>query len=129
MNARVVFLLAILSTGSPSLRRVRHQNQLRRGDKLPYMAQSMDDASGRDAWEFSWRLLGTDILYQTVRFPVTRPLVTVADGDTLHDVPTASLRLMGEEYPPAAPCGGELRLLVTFPGRLLLTESGPLTVR
>jgi hypothetical protein len=91
---------------SLSLRRVRHQNQLRRGDKFPYMAQSMDDASGRDAWEFSWRLLGTDILYQTVRFPVTRPLVTVADGDNLHDVPTSSLKLMGEDYPLYTAAGG-----------------------
>ncbi len=91
---------------SPSLRRVRHQNQLRRGDKFPYMAQSMDDASGRDAWEFSWRLLGTDILYQTVRFPVTRPIVTVADGDTLHDVPAASLKLMGDDYPLYTADGG-----------------------
>ncbi len=91
---------------SLSLRRVRHQNQLRRGDKFPYMAQSMDDASGRDAWEFSWRLLGTDILYQTVRFPVTRPLVTVADGDNLHDVPTSSLKLLGDDYPLYTADGG-----------------------
>jgi hypothetical protein len=91
---------------SPSLRRVRHQNQMRRGDKFPYMAQSLDDASGRDAWEFSWRLLGTDMLYQTVRFPVTRPIVTVADGDTLHDVPAASLKLMGDDYPLYTADGG-----------------------
>jgi hypothetical protein len=91
---------------SPSLRRVRHQNQLRRGDKFPSMAQSLDDASGRDAWEFSWRVIGTDILYQAVRFPVTRPVVTVADGDTLHDVPTASLKLMGDDYPLYTPDGG-----------------------
>jgi len=91
---------------SPALRRVRHQNQLRRGDKFPSMAQSLDDASGRDAWEFSWRLLGTDVLYQTVRFPVTHPVVTVADGDNLHDVPTSSLKLMGEDYPLYTAAGG-----------------------
>ena len=84
---------------SLATRRVRHQNQMRRGDKFPYMAQSFDDASGRDAWEFHWRILGTDVLYQTVRFPVTRPVVTVAEGDSLHDVPTIDLKLMGDDYP------------------------------
>jgi hypothetical protein len=91
---------------SPALRRVRHQNQMRRGDKFPSMAQSLDDASGRDAWEFSWRTLGTDVLYQTVRFPVTRPVVTVADGEALREVPTANLKLMGDDYPLYTPDGG-----------------------
>jgi hypothetical protein len=91
---------------SLSTRRVRHQNQMRRGDKFPYMAQSFDDASGRDAWEFSWRVIGTDILYQSVRFPVTRPVVTVADGDTLRDVATTSLKLMGDDYPLYTADGG-----------------------
>lgn len=91
---------------SLATRRVRHQNQMRRGDKFPYMAQSFDDASGRDAWEFHWRILGTDILHHTVRFPVTRPTVTVADGDYLHDVPTTDIKLMGDEYPHYTAGGG-----------------------
>jgi hypothetical protein len=33
-------------------------------------------------------------------------LVTVADGDNLHDVPTASLKLMGEDYPLYTADGG-----------------------
>lgn len=91
---------------SLSTRRVRHQNQMRRSDKFPYMAQSFDDASGRDAWEFSWRILGTDVLRQTVRFPVTRQTVTIADGDTLYEIPSANLKLMGDEYPHYTADGG-----------------------
>ena len=62
---------------SSSLRRVRHQAPFRRQSKFPNMALTPDDAHGRDAWEFSWRIIGTDILYQTVRFPNTRPTVTL----------------------------------------------------
>src|SRR5262245_33139892 len=66
---------------SPALRRVRRQPQPRRGDKIAQGAESFDDIFGRDPWEFSWKLLGVDILYQTVRFPNTRPLVVLADAD------------------------------------------------
>ena len=45
------------------------------------MAQSFDDSSGRSAWEFAWRLVGTDVLYETVRFPLTRPRVVVTESD------------------------------------------------
>src|SRR6266545_5352790 len=54
---------------SSSLRRVRRMPQPRRDDRYPNSVQTMDDITGRDAWEFSWRLLGTDVLYETVRFP------------------------------------------------------------
>ena len=51
-------------------------------------------------------VIGTDILYQSVRFPVTRPVVTVADGDTLRDVSTTNLKLMGDDYPLYTADGG-----------------------
>lgn len=68
---------------------------------------TFDDASGRAAWEFSWKLLGTDILSETVRFPVTRPtvLVTQVDG-TFHEVATQDMTLMGADYPFYTPDGG-----------------------
>ncbi|MBI3301327.1 MAG: outer membrane lipoprotein-sorting protein [Deltaproteobacteria bacterium] len=92
---------------SPSLRRVRHQNQSRRGDRYPSMAQSLDDSSGRSAWEFAWRLIGTDVLYETVRFPLTRPRVVVTESDgSLREVATQDLKLMGTEYPFYTPDGG-----------------------
>ncbi len=92
---------------SPALRRVRRQPQPRRGDKLAQGAESFDDIFGRDPWEFSWNLLGVDTLYQTVRFPNTRPTVTLADPDgTLHDVPTNQLRMMGDAYPFYTADGG-----------------------
>ena len=53
----------------PAMRRVRRQPQPRRQDKFPGYAFAFDDFLNRDAWEFQWRLLGTDVLYETVRFP------------------------------------------------------------
>ncbi len=85
---------------SPSLRRVRRQPQPRRGDKLAQGAESFDDIFGRDPWEFSWKLIGADTLSQTVRFPNTRPTVTLGKSDgTLHDVATDQIKMMGDDYP------------------------------
>jgi hypothetical protein len=87
-------------TYAPSLRRVRRQPQPRRGERFPNNVQSFDDIVGRDAWEFSWRLLGTDVLYETVRFPNTRPHLTLASPDSQFiEVPTAQLKMMGDTYP------------------------------
>ncbi len=60
-------------TYAPSLRRVRRLPQPRRGERFPNSVQSFDDIVGRDAWEFSWKLLGTDVLQETVRLPNTGP--------------------------------------------------------
>ncbi len=92
---------------SDGLRRVRRQPAPRRGDKLAEGAESLDDVFGRDPWEFRWKLLGTDVLFETVRFPVTRPAVTLARPDgTFYTVSTRSLRPMGEAYPFYTPEGG-----------------------
>jgi hypothetical protein len=86
---------------SPTIRRVRHQTPSRRQDKFPNQAQTTDDSTGRDAWEFSWRFVGTDVLYKTVRFPVTRPTIVLGNGadGSLHEVKTHDLKLMGNAYP------------------------------
>ena len=85
---------------SEGLRRVRRQPSPRRGDKLAQGAEGLDDVFGRDPWEFHWELLGADVLFQTVRFPTTRPTVTLARPDgTFYPVAPKDLRLMGEEYP------------------------------
>lgn len=92
---------------SPALRRVRHQNSWRRNDRYPQMAMTLDDASGRSAWEYAWTLLGTDVLFETVRFPVTRPRVTITEADgTYREVITKELKLMGDNYPLYTPAGG-----------------------
>jgi hypothetical protein len=39
------------------------------------------------------------------------------------------MSLSALSFQSAAYCGGELRLLVTLVGQLLITEGGPLTVR
>jgi hypothetical protein len=92
---------------SPVLRRVRRFPQPRRQDRFPDQPMTFDDFLGRDAWEFTWRILGTDILSETVRFPAARDTITLASTDgALHDVPVKSLKLMGEEYPYYTPEGG-----------------------
>jgi hypothetical protein len=92
---------------SPALRRVRRQPQPRREDRLPNSASTFDDLIGRDAWEFKWRILGTDILYQTVRFPVTRQTATLTDDKGNYvEVPAKELKLMGNDYPLYTADGG-----------------------
>jgi hypothetical protein len=93
---------------SPSIRRVRHQASFRRQDKFPNQAQTMDDSMGRDAWEFSWRFVGTDVLHQTVRFPVTRPTMVLGNGadGSLHEVKTGEMKMMGSSYAHYTPDGG-----------------------
>jgi len=92
---------------SPSLRRIRRQPQPRREDRLPNSASTFDDLIGRDAWEFSWRILGTDILHQTVRFPVTRRTAVLTDEKGGYiDVSANDIKLMGNDYPLYTTDGG-----------------------
>lgn len=92
---------------SPILRRVRRFPQPRRQDRFPNQPITYDDFLGRDAWEFSWRILGTDVLSETVRFPSTRETITLLSPDgSFTDVPAASLKLMGDEYPYYTRDGG-----------------------
>ena len=92
---------------SPTLRRVRRFPQPRRQDKFPNQPVAYDDFLGRDAWEFSWRVIGTDVLYETARFPTTRRSITFRSTDgTFTDVAAEDLKLMGEEYPSYTQDGG-----------------------
>ena len=102
---------------TPSLRRVRRLPQPRRDTPSPGHVRSIDDILGRDAWEFSWRIIGSDVLYETVRFPVTRPTLTFSRSDgAFYDVPTADLQLMGDSYPFYSDDGGvECYVLVAEP--------------
>ena len=74
---------------SPELRRVRRQPQPRRQDKEPGFASAFDNFLNRDAWEFRWRFLGTDVLFEAVRFPRTRTSITLttADGSLVGELP------------------------------------------
>ena len=92
---------------SPALRRIRRQPQPRREDRLPNSAFTFDDLIGRDAWEFSWRILGTDVLYQTVRFPVTKQSAVLTDDTGGYiEVPASDIKLMGKDYPLYTVDGG-----------------------
>ena len=91
----------------PAMRRVRRQPQPRRQDKFPGYAFAFDDFLNRDAWEFQWRLLGTDVLYETVRFPHTRDSLTLVDEDgSFYEATSQELKPMGQEYPHYTPQGG-----------------------
>lgn len=92
---------------SPELRRVRRQPQPRRQDKAPGFASGYENFLNRDAWEFRWRLIGTDVLFETVRFPRTRTSITLtaADGALFETAPQA-LKIMGRDYPAYTPEGG-----------------------
>jgi hypothetical protein len=92
---------------APELRRVRRQPQPRRQDKSPGFAQAFDNFLNRDAWEFHWRIIGTDVLFETVRFPRTRTSITLTGADgSLSETPPQTLNLMGRDYPFYTPEGG-----------------------
>ena len=93
---------------SSSIRRVRHQVPRRRQSRFPNMALTPDDSYGRDAWEFRWRILGTDVVDETIRFPHTRPTITLRDLDTdeFRQYQTQALKPMGESYPYYRADGG-----------------------
>jgi hypothetical protein len=91
----------------PYMRRVRRMPQFRRDVPLRGMVQSFDDIVGSAAWEFSWRFIGSDVLYETVRFPNTRPEITLASADgSFYDVATSDIRMMGDDYPYYTDDGG-----------------------
>ncbi len=92
---------------SPQLRRVRRQPEPRRDQRFADNAQTLDDVIGRDPWEFEWELLGTDVLYETIRFPNTRPTITLHLGDEgFVERSTDSLKSMGDTFPHYLPDGG-----------------------
>ncbi|MBM4256224.1 MAG: outer membrane lipoprotein-sorting protein [Deltaproteobacteria bacterium] len=89
------------------LRRVRRQPQPRRSDRFPNQAFTFDDTFGRDAWEWSWRIIGTDVLHQTLRFPKMRKSITLTDANgQLHDTPVSEIRPMGKGYTGYTADGG-----------------------
>lgn len=84
---------------SPQLRRVRRQPEPRRDQRFPDNSQTFDDVIGRDPWEFEWDLLGTDVLYETLRFPSTRPTITFnVEGQGFVEQPTTSIKPMGAAF-------------------------------
>ncbi len=92
---------------SPILRRVRRFPQPRRQDRFPNQPITYDDFLGRDAWEFNWRIIGADVLYETVRFPTTRQAITLLNPDGSFSEKAASdFKLMGDDYPAYTPDGG-----------------------
>jgi len=90
-----------------SLRRVRRQPPIRREDHYPRTAMRFDDVLVRNTWEYAWRILGTDVLFETVRFPVTRKTITLADPNgTFQERAVSELKIMGETYPSYTVEGG-----------------------
>ncbi len=92
---------------TPELRRVRRQPPPRRDVQFPNSVQSFDDIVGLSAWEFRWRVIGADTLYETVRFPATRPVITLSRPDgSFFERNTADIKMMGDDYPYYREDGG-----------------------
>lgn len=92
---------------SPQLRRVRRQPEPRRDQRFPDNAQTFDDVIGRDPWEFEWQLLGTDVLLETVRFPTTRPTISLGTTEgTFVERNTSDIKPMGDDYAKYTADGG-----------------------
>lgn len=85
---------------TPSLRRVRRQPPPRRETSFPDTVQSFDDILRLESWEFDWRLIGADVLYRTVRFPTTRPTITLSEANgKFYDLETDHIKMMSDRYP------------------------------
>jgi hypothetical protein len=92
---------------TPGLRRVRRQPEPRRDQRFPDNSQTFDDVIGRDAWEFEWQLLGVDTLHETIRFPSTRPTITLnVAGQGFVERRSDSLKMMGDTFPHYRSDGG-----------------------
>jgi hypothetical protein len=84
---------------TPGLRRVRRQPEPRRDQRFPDNSQTFDDVLGRDAWELDWELIGVDTIYETMRFPSTRPTITLnVAGQGFVERQSASLKMMGDSF-------------------------------
>lgn len=91
---------------SEQLRRVRRQPQPLRDQRFPDNSQTFDDVIGRDPWEMDWQLLGTDVLYETIRFPNTRPTITQNIQGQFVERQTSAIKMMGDDYPHYRADGG-----------------------
>ncbi|MEM7543829.1 MAG: hypothetical protein AAF384_19905 [Pseudomonadota bacterium] len=92
---------------SPQLRRVRRQPEPRRDQRFPDNSQTFDDVIGRDPWEWHWELIGTDVLFETVRFPNTRPTITWNDAiGGFFEQSTSDIKIMGAKFPHYRGDGG-----------------------
>ncbi len=92
---------------TPALRRVRRIPQPQRDVPFGNNPQSFDAIVGRDAWEFDVKLLGADVLEETIRFPNTRDSITLRRPDGSYYKKAASdIKLMGDAYTHYTESGG-----------------------
>ena len=96
-----------ISIYSPKLRKVRRLPSPRRDERFPSNAQTYDDMVGRDPWQSSWELIGTDLIHTTVRYPNTRPTITLnPKGEGFVDIPVDSIKPMGDSFEHYTEDGG-----------------------
>ena len=92
----------LLRPGLPPLR-----SRIEREYQAANRVGTFADILGRNAWEFSWRILGTDMLLHTVRFPTTLQNIRLPDKNGRPFViPTRDIKLMDHTYPAYTPEGG-----------------------
>lgn len=99
-----------LTTSFPRLGLPPLRLSISRGDRLPRGIGTIDDVVGRNAEDFAWRILGSDVLERTIRFPATQTQLVVPDTEGRSvTMPIQTIKLMGEKYPGytangAVPC-------------------------
>lgn len=92
---------------TPALRRVRRIPQPQRDVPFGNNPQSFDAIVGRDAWEFDVKLLGADVLEETIRLPNTRPHITLRRPDgSYYNKAASDIKLMGDDYTHYTESGG-----------------------
>lgn len=92
---------------TPALRRVRRIPQPQRDVPFGNNPQSFDAIVGRDAWEFDVKLLGADVLAETIRLPNTRPHITLRRPDgSYYNKAASDIKLMGDDYTHYTESGG-----------------------
>jgi len=62
--------------GLPPLR-----SSISRGERLPRGIGTIEDVVGRNVTDFSWRILGSEMLDRTIRFPATQEQLVVPDAE------------------------------------------------
>ena len=100
-NNDVALTIFFPRPGLPPLR-----SSISRGERLPRGIGTIDDVVGRNAGDYTWRILGSDILERTLRFPTTQKQLVVPDTEgKAVTISTQTVKIMGTEYPGYAANG------------------------
>lgn len=93
-NKNVALATFFPRPGLPPMR-----SAISRSERLPQGIGTVDDAVGRNAGDFAWRVLGSDLVERTIRFPATQKPIIVPDAEgRAVTISTQTVKIMGEGY-------------------------------